>query len=169
MALVPCPACTRHVRASESQCPFCHGALPTQLKARAVPAANRRLDRFAAFTFAATLAVTGCTAGTSEEAESQDNELGSIQPMYGMPAPEDAGPKKDGGKKDGGKADGGKPSDGGKADASPCDTDKGPKDNGGVFAMYGAPAVIDVVDPCPAEDGGSVQPMYGMPAPADSK
>lgn len=173
-ALVPCPACSRHVRASEAACPFCSAELPSSLAARAVPAAPRRLERLAAFTFAATVAVTGCSlAGDSESEDTgkADDELGSYQPMYGMPPRVDAGkpvkPIKDAGKDakpDSAVEDAGSP--------TPCDA-------GTAHAMYGMPAFLDggnaqpmygmpAFDPCvedpPKEDGGSMQPMYGMPA-----
>ena len=144
--LVPCPSCSRHVRSSEPACPFCASALPTDLGARAVPAAPKRLDRLAAFTFAATLAVTGCAVVSGgDDSEKSEGEIGAIQPMYGMPPPP---PAQDSG------------SDGG---AAPCD------DGGGIQAMYGAPPV-DLPPPCPVEesDAGAIQPMYGMPAPEDA-
>lgn len=160
-ALVPCPACRRHVRSSEAACPFCASSLPSDLRARAVPAANKRLDRLAAFTFAASVAVTGCTISGGEETTTQEGELGSVMPMYGMPAPErDAGPAEDAGPTD--------TEDGG---AAPCD-------DGSPYAMYGLPAFEPCpVDPpvedggataedagSPKDDGGGIMPMYGMPA-----
>ncbi|MEO8875487.1 MAG: hypothetical protein ABI461_07870 [Polyangiaceae bacterium] len=89
--LVPCPGCARHVRASESACPFCSAELPTDLASRAVPAAGRRLSRAAAFTFATTLAVAGA-AGT---------EACTSCTLYGAP-PIDIGTEDGGG--DGGHA-----------------------------------------------------------------
>ena len=61
-SLVPCPSCARHVRSSERACPFCRSALSTDLAARAVPGTTQRLSRAAAFTFAASLAATGCAS-----------------------------------------------------------------------------------------------------------
>lgn len=126
-SLVPCPSCERHVRASEAACPFCSTALPTDLAA--VPAATRRLSRFAAFTFATAVAVTGaatmgCSGGEGDETEQSEGELGGIMPMYGgppMPA----------------------------QDAGGCeDTEKEDEfDPGAIVAMYGLP-------PMPAEDAG---------------
>jgi hypothetical protein len=131
------------------------------MSARAVPPATRRLERLAAFTFAATLAVTGCAAAGDESEDQQESEIGSIMPMYGLPPPPvDAGtPTTDGGTPttDGGTptTDGGTPTtDGG----TPC-TPAG--DGGGFHAMYGAPPL----EPCPAPttDGGGMMPMYGLP------
>ena len=58
--LVPCPACDRHVRATESACPFCSSALPADIAAKIVPGATQRMSRAAAFVFTASLAVTAC-------------------------------------------------------------------------------------------------------------
>lgn len=141
--LVPCPSCVRHVRSSEASCPFCKSALPTGLATRAVPAAPRRLDRLAAFTFAASLAVAACGGK-------------SVDPITGTGSEEVIG--KDGDKKDDGKKDfdddfgGAQPSYG--APAPPWD----PPMDAGVAPMYGMPA--------PEVDGGATAPMYGMPAPA---
>lgn len=143
--LVPCPSCRRHVRSCEAACPFCSSALPTNFGASAIPSTRKRLDRLAAFTFAATLAATGCALVGDEDTEQQEGELGSIHPMYGMPAPVDAGKHKDAGKKDAGHV---KP-------------DAGDDDHGGFHAMYGMPAP----EPDAGDDHGGVMPMYGMPAP----
>lgn len=163
-SLVPCPSCARHVRASESACPFCASVLPEDLASRTVPAAPRRLERLAAFTFAATLAVAGCSAG-EEDTDKQEGEIGSIMPMYGMPPPAlDAGlePAEDGG----------------------CAKDTDP---GGFAALYGMPSWDEDKnenkgenkgDPCNdadagagagggggfAFDGGGFFALYGMPA-----
>ncbi len=55
--LVPCPACSRHVRATEPACPFC-GAPPPFGAPR--PTVSARLTRVAAFSLGATLAAAGC-------------------------------------------------------------------------------------------------------------
>ena len=147
--LVPCPSCSRHVRSEERACPFCTSALPTNLSARAVPAATRRLERLAAFTFAATLAITGCVAEGGEETEDQESEIGSIMPMYGLPPIQvDAGTP-DTGTSDGGSADGGV-KDGGSADGA---TDGG--------------APTTDAGPFPSHDAGGFMPMYGLPPSND--
>src|SRR5262245_35106365 len=130
--LVPCPSCSRHVRSLESSCPFCEAALPTNLGATAVPAATRRLARLAAFTSAAPQAVTGCTVAGSDSEGQNEQDIGTVVAMYGMPPqpivagnPEqtDAGHPlhHDAGPHDAG------------VDANPCD----PVDAGGFQAMYG--------------------------------
>jgi hypothetical protein len=148
------------VRSTEASCPFCSTALPSKLASRAVPTAPRRLGRLAAFTFAATVAVTGCVVSGAEDEDTgkSEDDLGGVMPMYGMPPPwiKDAG--KDSGK-DAGK-DAAK--DSGKDAAK--DAGPGPCDDGGVYAMYGAPG-WDPCTPPDDEDGGGIMPMYGMPAP----
>ena len=129
--LVPCPGCSRHVRASESACPFCSAALPSDLANRAVPAANRRLSRAAAFTFATTLAVAG--AGATEACSS-----GAA--IYGAPAV-DSGIADDGGITD----DGGAHALYGLAADSGLTDDSGP-DDGGAAALYGLPVGDSGVD-----------------------
>jgi hypothetical protein len=159
-ALVPCPSCSRHVRSSEAACPFCATTLPESLAARAVPSAPRRLERLAAFTFAASLAVAGCNGKTDAETGSSFDDLadksdagpddhGQPMPMYGMPAP----PRDDDADDGGVAAMYGMPAP---------DVDAGPPvtDDGGVAAMYGMPAPD-------TSDGGGIMPMYGMPAPND--
>lgn len=96
--LVPCPSCARHVRLPSPACPFCASALPEDLGARAVPAAGRRLERLAAFTFAATFAATACGGQTDSErgstfdgGASSSGDNGGGQPVYGMPAPDPTG------------------------------------------------------------------------------
>ncbi|MBX3233895.1 MAG: hypothetical protein KIT84_31595 [Labilithrix sp.] len=145
--LVPCPSCARHVRSNEPCCPFCQSELPVGLGGRAVPSATRRLERLAAFTFAASLAMTACGgkeadplgSGTGEiigeNDDDDDDDDGSAMPMYGMPAhPDDAGA------------------------AAPMYGMPAPPDEdaGAAAPMYGMPA-----HPL---DGGAAAPMYGMPA-----
>lgn len=107
--LVPCPSCSRHVRAAERACPFCAAALPADLGAHAVPAATRRLDRLAVFTFAASIAAAGCggktetpdvdqvDGGSSSGSSGSSSSSGSsgtssgVAPPYGLPGPEDDG------------------------------------------------------------------------------
>ena len=108
-ALAPCPSCSRHVRSSETSCPFCKAALaPEALAARTVPGTANRLSRAAAFAFTASVTVVGCTAGSSlgldggadDASASRDakkesgfqtdsgvvEEEGGFAPPYGAPA-----------------------------------------------------------------------------------
>jgi hypothetical protein len=105
-SLAPCPSCSRHVRTSEASCPFCKAALaPGELAASVIPAASTRLTRAAAFAFTASLAVAGCTGGstldtdggteggtdggTKADSSAKDASVpdeGGIAPPYGVPA-----------------------------------------------------------------------------------
>jgi hypothetical protein len=148
MQLVPCPSCARHVKSSEAACPFCSVALSGSTVSRTP--VRRRLERLAAFTFAATLAVTGCAAVGDDDSEKSEQDLGGVHAMYGMPPPPvDAGPPPP-------------------TDAGPPCTPIDDIDNGGFAAMYGMPPApihpcpVDA-GPAPAEDAGGFHTMYGMP------
>jgi hypothetical protein len=111
--LVPCPECSRHVRVSETECPFC--ALPLDLAGTPEPQLPRsRLGRAATFAFGATLvsatalaacggdaddssanggaagAATsgagGAAAGTGGSTAGTSNVGGSAMAVYGAPA-----------------------------------------------------------------------------------
>ncbi|MEP7049269.1 MAG: hypothetical protein ABJB12_02905 [Pseudomonadota bacterium] len=74
--LVPCPECGRHVRVSETECPFC--ALPLDLAG--TPEARlpgTRLSRAATLAFGATLASATALAACSGES--------APVPFYGAP------------------------------------------------------------------------------------
>ena len=81
--LEPCPHCDRHVKVSESSCPFCTGSLADVFAHRAPRRAPpARLGRAATFAFGV-LAMTQGGCG--------DNDIGSPPPdSAGIPA--DAGP-----------------------------------------------------------------------------
>lgn len=71
----PCSGCGRHIRVSESACPFCATATSSEFRARPAPAAPpRRLGRAALFAFTAAASATG-VACSSE----------SATPVYGAP------------------------------------------------------------------------------------
>ena len=139
--LVPCEGCRRHIRVDHGSCPFCATAVPDGFAKRAVPAATKRMDRLAVFTFATTIAVAACSgevddpgAGTGDAGGGKDSG-GQVQ---------DSGGKSDGGGKTDAKA-----GDGGIVE-----------DDGGTQALYGAP-----IDAGPPDDGG-VQAAYGLPPDA---
>ena len=137
--LVPCPSCARHVLASETNCPFCSAALPTDLASHAVPAAGRRLGRAAAFVFGASLAVAGCSSDIEGGGTSGSSSSGGSEQDAGT----DSGPDDDGG-------------------VMPLYGDP-PPDDGGGMALYGVPPPMDAgVDA--TDDGGGV-PLYGAPPP----
>jgi hypothetical protein len=162
MALVPCPDCSRHVRASEQRCPFCDGALPTDLASRVLPSPTRRLDRWATFTFVAALAVAGSTGAGCSAADSDDGQSETDDELR---------KKKDGGR------------DAAKRDSGCREVDE---DRGGMHAAYGLPPTPRVIDdrpPCGIDagtddsddevqdagrrvrDGGGIFPAYGLPRP----
>lgn len=80
MSLLPCPACSRHVRKSESGCPFCGASLALASEPER-PQPAQRLGRAATFAFAAAIgtSVAACSGGTTP-ADS------GIAPAYGAPA-----------------------------------------------------------------------------------
>jgi len=65
MPFIPCPSCRRHVRGSDTTCPFCATALPSDHASRAVPSTTTRLGRGALFAFA--VSVSACGASTEGE------------------------------------------------------------------------------------------------------
>ncbi|HEX3697639.1 MAG TPA: hypothetical protein VH374_19865 [Polyangia bacterium] len=65
-AFRPCPACARHIRDTETACPFCHAQLSDSFRA-ALPAAptRGRLPRSALVLLGASLAgAPACSSGT---------------------------------------------------------------------------------------------------------
>lgn len=131
--LVPCSGCGRHVRASDSACPFCGHAIESDASLRAAPRPNgARIGRAAIFAFGATLAATSAIACSPSnpggDAQAQD---GSVQDagnmaLYGAPAP------------DSGVGDDGSP--GARYGAVPApDADDTDASDGSPGARYGAP------------------------------
>ncbi len=133
--LLPCPSCARHVRQTESGCPFCGSALALADAAqRTMP--TQRLGRAATFAFGAAIAtsVAACGGGTTP-----GNDSG-IAPAYGAPA--------DSGIDSGMLAMyGGPPPDAG-------------QDTGGPGPLYGAPAFDAGQD-----GGGPAPAYGAVPAP----
>ena len=110
-----CPSCTRHIRASESACPFCDTVLDAPL--RIPPDTNRRLGRAAAFVFGAAIAVSACGDDVTI------NDDGS------------------GGSADGGNGQGGDAEGGGGQSAQGGMAPGGSGQGGMLQTLYGAPAV----------------------------
>ena len=74
--LFPCPGCARHVRVSETVCPFCHGALNDGFRSQRAPGPPAmRLGR------AALLAVGAGTIALASSCSSA-----SVKPPYRWPA-----------------------------------------------------------------------------------
>lgn len=148
--LLPCPGCSRHVRAVEPLCPFCGEALPLSLRERTPRLPTRRLGRSATFAFGAALAASACGEAHTPE---QD---GSVAVDSGSRIDEDAGPNA----QDAGST---APDAGEALDAGPAPT---PDAGGGVVPAYGAPAPVDAGMANPPDAGGGVTPLYGG-SPAD--
>lgn len=102
--LVACAGCERHVRTSETLCPFCGDVLPLSLRTSAAPPVpTRRLGRAAIFAFGTALAAaTGCgeshtgddagpedagpeDAGLADAGSDAGFDAGEIFPPYGAP------------------------------------------------------------------------------------
>lgn len=154
-SLVPCPSCARHVRASEQACPFCRSALPAGLGARAVPNTTQRLSRAAVFTFAASLAATGCASDPVPNDTGVVTDTGSDSgsvvtdrgPSTDQQAPADTGTV----------ADAGAPADNGVAE----DAGTPPDDSGAPGPLYGLPAFD-------AGQDASIGVRYGSPPRPDA-
>src|SRR5688500_4068902 len=109
--LAPCTSCRRHLRTTETVCPFCGAALDgAELARGVVPGTKQRLGRAAAFVFGASLAVSqgvacsgdtqnpsgasGAASGGGGEgagSSSDDDDGSSGVALYGAPAV-DGGP-----------------------------------------------------------------------------
>lgn len=156
MSLLACPACTRHVRRTESTCPFCKSALslPPEGARQQLP----RLGRAATFAFGAVL--TSATAGCP----------GAPVPLYGGPS-DDAGTDSPSAIDTGDLVDTGGPGplygappDAGATDAAATDAGQPEEDAGGPAPLYGgAPVDAGVAN----DTGGGSVPLYGGPPPAE--
>lgn len=87
--LVPCPGCARHVRQSETSCPFCSAALSLDhLPAPVLP--RSRLSRAAMFAFgtgvAGAASLVGCGGDTDEGKKDGGGGSEMSTPVYGAPA-----------------------------------------------------------------------------------
>jgi len=71
--LLPCPSCSRHVRAFEDACPFCAAALVAPVSGPAPRTPAQRLSRAALFALGASAAAVAACSG-------------SVTPLYGAPA-----------------------------------------------------------------------------------
>lgn len=131
MSFAPCPGCARHLRTSESLCPFCGQQVSSLV---ATPGTAARITRAATYAFTATMVVAGCSG--------VDN--GSVAALYGVPG---GGSVVDSGadaRSDAGPDDGGQPVAlyGAPAlDAGPGDAaSDSPDDSGNAQPLYGLPA-----------------------------
>jgi hypothetical protein len=93
--LAACPCCARHVRVSESTCPFCRSALNEAFRATPAGQAPRgRLTRAALFALGTGVAMTpalpGCSSTSSgnEDCASDPSSQSCGFPEYGAPCVE---------------------------------------------------------------------------------
>lgn len=126
--LLPCPSCARHVRQTESGCPFCGTSLDlASIAPRGLPA--QRLGRAATFAFGAAMATSVAACGGGPGPGTNDS---GVAPLYGAPS------------------DMGAPAN----DANMLAMYGGPpNDSGGPGPLYGAPtfdAGTDAGGPAPA-------------------
>jgi hypothetical protein len=140
MTLLACPGCARHVRRTETCCPFCTAALDfSAVPPRPVP--RTRLGRGAVFAFGAALSgqLAGCTtpSGPADAARDVPEDVRDFgdTAVYGgpdVPTPPTDTPAVDAGPEDGGVA----PLYGGAPDA-PAENDAGVDAGGGITPLYG--------------------------------
>ena len=132
MSLHPCHSCGRHVRRSETRCPFCAVLVSFEgVPERGVPSV--RLGRAATFAFGAAVA-TSALAGCGPTSSSPDANGGSFDAAYGGP-PRDAAVVDLGGMD---AAYGAPPHDANAPDANSPDANSAVVDTG-LSAAYGAP------------------------------
>jgi len=133
--LVPCPECHRHVRVSETECPFCGRSL--DLAGSPEPVLPReRLSRAATFAFSATLASATALAACSG--------TDAPVPVYGGPP-----------------AEGGAANVAGGAGTGAAGSSNGV--GGAPVAVYGAPAAggLGTGNTGSNDAGGGPIPVYG--------
>ena len=116
--LRPCPACERHVRYSESECPFCGVELAPATPPR-LPDVSR-LSRSARVALGAALCATAsaCGGGQPEPVPVYGAPAPTEQPNTPAPPPEEAPPET----------------------APPEEGAPAPEDPGAVKPLYGVPA-----------------------------
>ena len=135
--LTPCPECQRHVRKTETRCPFCGEAVSlAHVPAPVLP--HKRLGRAATFAFGASVvgatALIGC-----------DDDMGNAAPPYGLPP---------GGSSFAGSAVYGAPPGGSSSGGNSNSNGGNNPDAGAATAVYGAPAAGSGGDE-PGGNGGA--------------
>ena len=138
MSLRPCVSCTRHVRSTESACPFCGTHLPEAANAPTRSIAGLGRAAIMAFGALAVSAEVGC----------------NVTPVYGGPPRDDAGI---------GDA-GSRPLDAPMQDAPAAeDAPVVVDDAGGGGALYGGPPPDSgaAQSDAGADTGGGIGPLYG--------
>jgi hypothetical protein len=74
--LAPCPSCRRHVRLSETLCPFCSAGLPTRERATSAATPRARLSRAALFAAGATLMGAAACSSSSTNLDASGGASG---------------------------------------------------------------------------------------------
>lgn len=148
MSLAACPGCARHVRRTETACPFC--AAPLSLPPAPPRVTLPRMGRTATFAFGAALSTTAAACSTPTTVEDTGPDLEDVGfndvAAYGGP---DAGP-----------GDTGTPT----PDA-PEAADAGIDAGEPIGPLYGGPP--DDAGIRNEDTGGGSVPLYGGPPPAD--
>ena len=179
--LEPCPHCARHVRTTETSCPFCSAEIAAAMRAvqpRQLP--RTRLSRAALLAFGlgvAASSLTGCAddsddgSGRGDDSDGDDDDDdddastrddgGRVTPVYGAPVqPRDAGADSSSSNLDAGRdagEDAGTAADAAGSDARAADAGS----SGDAAADGGADAGRRF-------DAGNVVALYGVP-PAPSR
>lgn len=148
--LTPCPECQRHVRKTETRCPFCgEGVSLAHVPSPVLP--RKRLGRAATFAFGASVAGATALAGCTIEDPGGAVAVYGAPPVAGAPngggaddGPDGAGGTGAAGPVYGAPAVGGSADSGGNGGASPGGAGAGGEEAGGAggygdFAVYGAP------------------------------
>lgn len=171
MSLRPCASCGRHVRATESACPFCATALEPLPTPPSSTRAVGRLGRAAIFAFGAvaTTSAAACGGGTGMPDAASVVDTGGPAPLYGG-APDAAIDAAEATPDSGnvGPAYGTPPDDAGTDAAMLAMYGGPPPDDAAVDAaepigpLYGGPPLLDDAGTQPDAFGG-IGPAYGTP------
>jgi hypothetical protein len=140
-ALVVCTSCKRHVKVSETLCPFCSAAVALEPRQGARSARGLPGGRAALFLTGAVLAAPGCA---DEHEPDEGSEM--VAPPYGISIPADAGAR----------------------DASTTPRDAGidaARDAGLVTQPYGIPIPRDASITTPRDAGPSCPQLGNLPVP----
>jgi hypothetical protein len=190
--LEPCPHCQRHVRTSETSCPFCGAEIAAAMSAmqpRQLP--RTRLSRAALLAFGLGVAastLTGCAdetddgSGRSDDGDDDDDDDdastrddgGRVTPVYGAPVqPRDASADASRSNLDAGRdaaSEAGAASDAAASDARAADAASavdaaadGGADAGRRFDAGNVVALYGVPPAPSREDLGNSKPIYGAP------
>ncbi len=150
--LVPCSGCGRHVRLSDSSCPFCDVALDVSaLDERYAPRRNgvsSGMKRAALFAIGAGMAA----ACGGEQDDGKPEPDPSVQPVYGAPITDTTEQSSSDSESSADPGPTAQPLYG--APVTPDDT------NGNTQPLYGAPIPDDTTDV-------ATQPVYGAPVTED--